>query len=87
MIANRHPVDELADIRAQIRELKAKEDDLRSVILAGNCSLLGCEYKAAISKHSVSRLDQAAAVRELGMERLRPFMTNSEFTVVKVTEL
>ena len=86
MRANRHPVDELADVRAQIRELRDREDALRRVILGSGCSLVGDEFEATIKKQITSRIDQAAAIRELGMERLRPFMASSETTVIRVRE-
>jgi hypothetical protein len=86
MKANRHPIDQLADLRAKIRELKDREDALRRVILGGRCSLVGDEFEATIKKQITSRLDQSAAIRELGLERLRPFMTSSETTVIRVRE-
>jgi hypothetical protein len=86
MKANRHPVDELADVRAQMRQLKEREDALRRTILAGGCSLVGDEFEAAITKKTANRLDQAAAVRELGMKLLLPFMIRSEITAIRVKE-
>ena len=46
---NRHPVDELADVRAQIKELKDREDDLKVIIsldMGDGDSLGGDEYIA-----------------------------------------
>jgi len=84
MNTNRHPVDELADIRATIRHLQEREGNLRAAILAGACSLTGDQHLATVTTQSTQRFDKAAAIRALGMERLRPFMSEAEFKIVKV---
>jgi hypothetical protein len=48
-MSNRHPVDRLADVRAQIKALKAIEDDLVvevSRLIGDNVSILGHDYVA-----------------------------------------
>ena len=66
MIMNRHPVDELADIRATIRQLQEREGNLRAAILAGACSLSGEQHLATVTAQSTRRFDKAAAIRALG---------------------
>jgi hypothetical protein len=38
---NRHPTDELADIRGQIKTLQERESKLRAMLLNGDCDLTG----------------------------------------------
>jgi len=84
MIMNRHPVDELAEIRATIRYLQERADTLRAAILAGACLLSGEQHLATVTTQSTRRFDKAAAIRALGMERLRPFMSEAQVKIVKV---
>ena len=84
MVLNRHPVDDLADIRATIRHLQERADTLRAAILAGACSLTGEQHLATVTARSTRRFDKAAAIRALGMERLRPFMSEAQVKIVKV---
>lgn len=51
---NRHIVDQLADVRAQIKDLKAREDDLKDQISTqmGNADSLGGDEFIAFQKVS-----------------------------------
>lgn len=49
-LTNRHPVDELADIRAKMDALKKREAELRKIILSNGCTLDGHEWEAIIVK-------------------------------------
>jgi hypothetical protein len=70
--ANRHPVDELGDIRSQIKALKAREEELRRAVIESG-DMIGDDYEAGL-KHSVQqRVDLPALKVALG-ERLRPFL-------------
>jgi hypothetical protein len=73
---NRHPVDELADLRFEIALLQRRADALRDVILSGGCSLVGDEHRALIQVTNQNRVDVAALRRELSPERLRPFVVD-----------
>ena len=57
MVLNRHPVDDLADIRATIRHLQERADNLRAAILAGACSLSGEQHLATVTAQSTRRFD------------------------------
>jgi len=50
MLSNRHPADELAELRMQIRRLKARENDLRKALLHGTCGLLGDDHRVVMHK-------------------------------------
>ena len=49
---NRHPVDQLADIRATIKTLKAREDELKDQVsaLMGDADSLGGDEFIALQK-------------------------------------
>lgn len=83
---NRHPVDELGDVRRRIRELQEREAELRRTILAGECDLTGDECEAEIVDKVHERLDEAALKLEFGMTRLRPFLQTKPFQMVRVTD-
>jgi hypothetical protein len=84
---NRKPPDELADVRERIKELKAREDELRELLIAGEADPIGDDYAAVISKVVSERIDTTRLRRELGLERLRPFLVPLESTVVKVERM
>ena len=86
MNTNRHPVDELAELRATINALKERADELRLAIIEGRCSLIGDQNEARVRRQVSQRINQAAIIRELGAERLRPFMTSTEVVSVLVSE-
>jgi hypothetical protein len=86
MKTNRHPVDDLAELRARINALQERADELRHAIIEGRCSLVGDQNEARVRRHVTQRVNQAAIVRELGAERLRPFMTSTEVVSVLVSE-
>lgn len=61
---NRHPVDELADIRETTKELKAREDELKFIIseMMGDADHLGGDEFIATQKISTRKgaIDQKA---------------------------
>lgn len=55
---NRHPADELAEIRAQIKLLSLREEELRAQILASDESeLTGYHYRARVDVWTNPRFD------------------------------
>jgi hypothetical protein len=69
---NRHPIDELADVRAEIKRLEAREAALRRrVIQSGD--MAGDEFEGVLKRTIQERVDVPAAKRELGAV-LRPFL-------------
>jgi hypothetical protein len=74
-IANRHPADEIADIRDQITALKTRETQLRDALLtAEQTDRIGDEWIAEITQHKSNRLDNDALKKHFGLEALQPFM-------------
>lgn len=87
MQTNRKPPDELADVRERIKELKAREDELRELLITGEADLVGDDFAATISKVMSERIDSTKLRKELGLEKLRPFLVPSERTVVNVERM
>lgn len=81
---NRNPVDELGEVREQIKHLKEKEGLLRSEIIDGEFSLAGDDFVASVSTVKSERVDVPMLREEVGLEFLRPYMVESEITLVKV---
>lgn len=76
MISNRHIVDQLADVRAKMKELKAHEDDLKSRISAamGDNDVLGGDQFVALQKITTRKgaIDTAAMAKAgIDIERYR----------------
>lgn len=83
---NRHPVDELADVREQIKKLQEQERQLRDRVLE-ETSFIGDEYRAEIVMHHRETLDTKAIKREFGRERLEQFLKRAEVLIVKLERL
>lgn len=79
---NRHPVDELADIRAEQKRLKDREDELKAQILAAPNDLTGFDYLAVVTTVESERVD-TKAVRELLGEKINSVIKKSSSRVVK----
>jgi hypothetical protein len=81
---NRHPADELADIRAQIVCLKARENELRHALLSDGVNLRGDEWRATVRLQSRECLDVAAVKQYFGEETLKPFLSVSTVPTVRL---
>ena len=79
---NRKPADELGEIRDRIKALEVREAELRRMMLSGECSLTGDDYKITIKKSKIEKLDMARFKKEIGMQALRPFMDTVERVTV-----
>jgi hypothetical protein len=55
---NRHPVDELAEIRAERRRLAEREAALRVQLLASGADLEGDEYSASVREFEREELSR-----------------------------
>jgi hypothetical protein len=80
MPKNRHPVDELADVREAIAKLKDREQELRRAILGGSCTRNGDEWIADVRKQSRSTLRKEDVIAHFGEAAVKPLMrkTTSE---------
>jgi hypothetical protein len=66
---NRHPADVLADVRAEIKRLQAREHELREILLMPNADLAGDEYSAAVREYKTRQaLGYHQLVERLGLE-------------------
>jgi hypothetical protein len=80
---NRHPADELADVREEKRSHKAREDELRAQLIAANpADLLGEEWKAVIRRSRRTHIDAKAAIKHFGKAAMAPFITTIETQTV-----
>ncbi len=86
MIPNRHPVDELADTRAEIKALQAREAELRTALLEGGVDLSGDQHYARITVAKRETLDSKAAVAALGRDALARFMREQTTTTIRIIE-
>ena len=83
-VRNRHPADELADVRADIKQLELREEELRRALLADGADRLGVQWEAAIQDRAQERLDAKAAIEHFGTAAMKPFLRKIEFRVVKL---
>lgn len=81
---NRHPVDELADVRSEIKSLQAREAEIRALIIGEGCTLDGHEFEASVSTSTALKLDTAGVRKEFGDERLRPWLKPASTVTVRV---
>jgi hypothetical protein len=82
--SNRHPVDELGDIRAEIKRLEERAEALREQIIDGKCSLAGDEYRARIKQQSTWRLNLNALQEHFAPEVLAQFHETKTTTMLYV---
>jgi hypothetical protein len=79
---NRHPIDEIHDLRAEIKALEAREAALRRTIIKSG-DLVGDEFEGVIKRSTQERVDVTAAWRELG-EVLRPFLRERPYEQLRI---
>lgn len=84
-LRNRHPVDELAEVRAEAKRLKDREDELRKQILDGSCGLIGYDHEAKLSETESERVDVKAARAALG-DQLAPFLKTTRVKMVRLAK-
>lgn len=80
--SNRHPVDELAEVRAEIKRLQEREAALRAEILGRSCGLIGFDYRAVIREQAEERVDTKAIRAGLTPAQLAPFLKSSKKTIL-----
>ena len=82
---NMKPADELLSIRQKIKDLKAREDELKAEMQADGANLSGDFAIAYFVKKSTTRFDRKAAEAELG--NLARFDVKGETVALMVNEL
>src|SRR6266704_459066 len=65
-MGNRHPVDELAEIRAERRRLGEREEALRLQLLLAGADLEGDEHVASVHEFEREELDRDALEQRFG---------------------
>ena len=83
---NRHPADELADVRSEIRHLEDREEQLRSYLLEHPHDRKGVDYEALIGTQQRKRVDLKALADEIGASLLQRFTRYATITMVKLRE-
>ncbi|MEL6280678.1 MAG: hypothetical protein AAFR28_17610 [Pseudomonadota bacterium] len=82
---NRHPVDRLAEVRAEIARLKDQETALRDAVLEmPSGDLVGDEFIATVKNASQSRLDTKAVEAKFGS--LDAFRKKVQITTVRLVK-
>jgi hypothetical protein len=85
MMRNRHPVDELADVRAELKTLQAREVELRTALLEEGADRKGVSFVARVSVFRQERLDLEAVKEHFGETALRPFVVGQEVRQVRLS--
>jgi|SRR5215472_8380071 len=83
---NRHPVDELADVRSEIRRLEDREQELRVYLLEHPNDRIGIEYIASIGEQRRSRIDLKALADEIGHALMQRFTHFTSCRTVRLRE-
>jgi hypothetical protein len=83
---NRHPVDRLADVRVEIKRLKAEEVQLRAYLLEHPEDRFGVEHIAVIDSQSRKRVDLKALADEIGASILARFTTFRSAMIVRLQQ-
>jgi hypothetical protein len=86
MTANRHPVDELADIRVEIARLKNRETELREELLADGADLEGDSYRARIVEAEQSYPDRARLEQRFGAKAVAECCKHIPVTYVSLVD-
>jgi hypothetical protein len=73
LIGNRHPADELADTRAEIRRLEEREQELRTYLLEHPHDRIGAEFTVTIGEKRRRHVDLQALASEIGHSLLQRF--------------
>src|SRR5215471_995648 len=85
--SNRHPADEMGDVRERIAEFKEREAELREVLIAATeAERVGEEWIAHVSEQHRKTLDREALTEHFGKEVLQPFMRESVATVLRLKD-
>jgi cob(I)alamin adenosyltransferase len=82
MSSNLHPVDEIQKIREQIKALKAREAELKAMIVSGEAPKEGQFVRARLITRKSKRFNCQAAEAELGS--IDRFLVETEATILKL---
>lgn len=94
MTKNRHPVDELADVRGQIKSLQERESVLRDDIIKAlperltpdeSQTVYGDEHSATVSVSTRETLDRAKVAVLLSKPKLQSCLKSSTAITIRVS--
>jgi hypothetical protein len=86
-ISNRHPADQIAEVRQQIKVLEKQQTDLRErLVNATELDRVGDEWIAKVCEQKKRGLDREALENHFGADALQPFMRESVTTVLRLVD-
>jgi hypothetical protein len=86
-ITNRHPADEAAEVKAQLKPLLERYRVLRLQLLEMPAKeRRGADWYADVTSHTSVRWDRKPMEREFGLERLRKFMREKSYQRVDLVK-
>jgi predicted phage-related endonuclease len=80
----RAAADRLHDLREQIKELEAEEQELRQAFIAGELPLIGDEYVAVVTTVVNERLDLRRMREHVPEDVWRPYAIETQSSYVTV---
>jgi hypothetical protein len=83
---NRHPADELADTRAEMRRLEGREEELRAYLLEHPDDRIGDEHVASVGEQQRKRIDLKALADEIGLSVLQRFTAYRAVMTVRLRQ-
>ncbi len=83
-MTNRHPVDQLAEIRISIAALKVKEAELRSLIISGECTLEGDDSIATVTPTDRRFLAVRKIEEIMGTEWIKEFASVRKSMTIRI---
>src|SRR6476620_5042429 len=85
--SNRHPADEMGEVRERIAEFEEREAELREILIAATeAERVGEEWIAHVSEQHRKLLDREALTEHFGVEALQPFMHESVATMLRLKD-
>jgi hypothetical protein len=84
--ANRHPADQLADIRSKIRRLQDREEELRDWLLEHPEAHQGEEFQVEVGTQQRRKVNLRGLADAIGASVLERFTRCTTVTVVKLRE-
>ena len=82
---NLAPIDELALLRSQLREMEERERSLRDMVLADSDLWVGSKYRAIVrrsTRHGIDLQRLRAAYPDIAAE----FSTETEMVILRIAE-
>jgi hypothetical protein len=83
---NRHPVDELAEIRAERRQLGERENALRLRLLMSGADLIGDEHVAQVLEFEREELDRLALEQRFGKAAVAACVNRMNYKIVSLSK-